>query len=371
MTKPPLTGPEAIQYALQNLDLGALEKEQRDVIHQRKKTARPRAVRLLRILDGLKRNNLGAGDLMINQVPVIPPQFRPFSVTGSTFLPGNANEGYRDLMEMIRLHDRSAKEFGQEGANDVYKDVQAAARFLYGYGESPNPKTRSRTVKGFFETVTGTNPKTSFYQSRMLSKPVDTVGRGVVVPDADMDMNEIGLPEEMAWKLYANYAQRALVRGGMSPAGALKHVMDRTPQARKALETEMPNRPVVLTRSPAWHRQNAVGQIPRIVDGDAVRVNTFITEGQNMDFDGDTGAIHVPSSAEAVRDVRERLMPDKMVWSIKNRHQTLANPKHEQIIGLSMARDPGGRSHKFATEDEAHAAIEAGHVDLNDDIEIG
>lgn len=286
MTNPPLTGPEAVAYALQHLDLQALESEQREVINQRKKTARPRAVRLLRIIEGLNRNSMAPADLMITQVPVIPPQFRPFSMTGSTFLPGDANEGYRDLMEMIRLHKRSEKEFGQAGANDVYKDVQAATRFLYGYGESPNPKTRARSVKGFFETVTGTSPKSSFLQSRMLAKPVDTVGRGVIIPDADMDMNEVGLPEAMAWKLYSNYAQRSLVRGGMSPSGALKHVMDRSPQARLALDAELKDRPAVISRSPAWHKFSVVGQTPRIVEGDAIRINNYISEGTNADFDG-------------------------------------------------------------------------------------
>ncbi len=284
---PPTTGPEAIMHALQTLDLDSLEQEQRDIITAKKKTARPRAIRLLNIISGLKKNDMSTTDLMLNHVPVIPPKFRPFSITGNTFLPGDANELYKDLIEYRRLYERTAKELGPENAGEVYADMNKAAKAAYGYGESPNPKTKARAVKGFFETVTGSSPKTSFYQSKMLSKPVDSVGRGVVVPDADLGMDEVGIPESMAWKLYGNYVQRRLVQSGMSPPSALRHVKDRSPQALKALESEMPNRPVVMTRSPAWHRTNVVGQIPHMVKGDAIQANTFIAEGMTLDHDGD------------------------------------------------------------------------------------
>jgi len=142
--------------------------------------------------------------------------------------------------------------------------------------------------------------------------------------------------------------------------------------ARKALEQELPRRPVVITRSPAWHRTNVIGQYARIVPGDAIKINTFITEGQNADFDGDTMSVHVPSTEKAIADVREKMMASKMLWSIKNRDQTMANPKHEQIVGLGMERPQGTvqKRHRFATNEDANAAIERGEVDLYDDIEI-
>lgn len=288
MQPPPLTGPEAIEAVLKAINLDQLEKEQQDIIRAKKKTARPRAVRLLNIIQGMRKNEMQPADLMLRSVPVIPPGFRPFSVTGDTFLPGDANEMYRDLMEYRRLYTEQEKAFGAQAAMPVYADMAKAVRATYGYGESPNPKIRARQVKGFFDVVTGTNPKTSFYMSKMLSKPVDTVGRGVIVPDADLDMDEVGVPEDMAWKLYANYVQRRMVTGGFSPAGALQHVKDRSTQARKALDDELAARPVVITRSPAWHKFNVTGQRPRIVDGDAIRINTFITEGHNADFNGDS-----------------------------------------------------------------------------------
>lgn len=367
----PLTGPEAIEYALSKINLDELEEEQRQVIKSKKKTARPRAVRLLGIIAGLRKNEVGANELMLKSVPVIPPKFRPFSVTGDTFLPGDANEHYRDLLEYRRLYQKTEEALGREGSGEVYGDLMKAVRATYGFGDSPNPKTHARGVKGFFQVVTGTSPKTGFFQSKMLSKPVDTVARGVVIPDADYDMNEIGIPREQAWKLYGSYIQRRLVRSGIAPASALKHVKDRTPQALKALESEMEARPVVITRSPAWHKFNVQGVNPKLVDGDAIRVNTWITDGMTMDFDGDTASIHVPSTDEAVRDVRERMMPDKMLWSVKDRDKVVPTLKHEQQIGVNLGGSlPLKNKRTFSSDADAMKAIETGQVDLNDDIDI-
>jgi len=367
MTNIPLTGPEAIAHALGRLDLQKLEEEQREVIRQKKKTARPRAVRVLRILQGMKRNKIQPLDLLTDTVPVIPPAFRPFSVTGNTFLPGDSNELYRDLVEYRGLYQNTLKTLGPEAANSVYEPMSQAVRALYGYGDSPNPKIKSRSVKGFFDVVTGSSPKQSFYQSKMLAKPVDAVARGVIVPDADLDMNEVGLPVESAWSMYGSHIQRQLVLGGQSPAGALRALRDRTPQAQNALDKAMIEKPVVVSRAPAWHKFNVVGQRPRLVEGDAIRINTFISEGLGADYDGDTVSVHLPSTPEAIKEVREKLMPDKMVWSVKDRGQVMAAPKHEQILGLNLQ---GGKRIAFRNRAEVIKALDAGEISPADEVDI-
>jgi DNA-directed RNA polymerase beta' subunit len=289
----PDTGPEAILHALSQLNIDDLENEQREVIRSGAKTKRARAVRILNIARGLKRNQIEPKDFMVNSVPVVPPRFRPFAITGETFLPGDANEVYRDVLEYRRLYQDTEKSLGREAAAPVYTDMVAAVKAAYGYGESPNPKTRAREVKGFFQALTGSSPKYSWLQQKMLAKPVDTVGRGVIIPDADLGMDEVGVPEDMAWRLYGRYIQRRLVRGGMTPGAALRHISERTDQARKQLLQELNERPAIISRAPAWHKYNTLGQNVRLTDGDAIRINTFITEGQNADFDGDAQLAYI------------------------------------------------------------------------------
>lgn len=365
-----LTGPQAIALALSKIDLDELESEQRELLRQKKKTSRPRAVRLLRTIQGLRSNDKKPSDLMISAVPVIPPEFRPFTVIGDSLQPGDANELYKDLLDYRKLYQNTFNALGPEAASRVYMDMVKSARALYGYGSSPNPKVSSRNVKGFFQAVTGTSPKHSFLQSKLLAKPVDTVGRAVIVPDPDLDMDQVGLPAEQAWKYFAPYVQRRMVLGGMAPPSALRAIKDRTDQAMIALKQEMKERPVVIARAPAWHRHNTTGQWAQLVDGDAMRINTFISDGHGADFDGDTMSVHVPSSPDAVADARDKLMASKMLFAAKNRNKTMGAPKHEQIIGLSMASSGGGQVRRFNSESEAMEAIQNRQISLTDTIEI-
>lgn len=363
-----ITGPEAIEDALKRLDLDALEREQKEILRKGSKTARPRAVRLLNIIQGLRRNGAAPGDFMLRNVPVIPSRFRPFSVAGGTYIAGDANELYKDLIEYRDLYRQTEKSLGREAAGDVYGDLYASVKAAFGYGDSPNPKIKSRSVKGFFTQVAGTTPKLGYVQHKLLSKPVDSAGRATIIPDADLGLDEALIPHDIAWGNYGEHVQSRLVRGGLPPVEAFKHVRDRSERALHALKQEMAERPGVLTRSPAWHSFNVTGVYPKLTDGDAIKVNTFLTSGHNADFDGDQMTFHVYSTDKANQDIKDKLMVSKQLWSIKNQDKVVPVPKHEQIIGLSSADWNGGSSHVFKSKEDAMAAIRRGDVKMGDEI---
>lgn len=369
----PRTGPEAISAYLARLDLDGIEGAARDDIRSGRVTKRGRAVKMLNIVSGLRRNNLTPADMMISKVPVIPPNFRPFNLIGTTFLPGDANELYKDLIDMNQAYAKTNKLLGPEGSRDEFKALMQAVRAVHGYADSPNPKTAARGVNGFLKKVTGAHgPKTSYIHRRMLSKNQDHVGRGVIVPDPDLSMDEIGIPANQAWTTYADYIQRNLVRAGMAPAMALRQVKDRTPFALKALEMEMSRRPVVYSRSPAWYRFNVIAARPRLVEGDALRISPFVTTGLGADFDGDTANFHVPATDAGIRDAYDKLMPSKMLWSIRESNEVIPVVKHEQVLQMFHSSvKPSTQAHRFADENEALAAIKDGRVQLEDEIEIG
>lgn len=68
--------------------------------------------------------------------------------------------------------------------------------------------------------------------------------------------------------------------------------------------------------------------------------------------------VSLPSMAESVQEAKDRLMPSKMLMSIKSPDTIVPALKHEQILGLYTAKNSPSRStHKFATEDEALEAL--------------
>lgn len=229
------------------------------------------------------------------------------------------------------------------------------------------------TRRNTFTFVSGnSNPKFSFAHRRLLGRNLDFVGRGVIAPDPDLGLDEIGLPEDMVWKMYSPYIQRRLVRGGMRLEDAVKAVEDRAGHASKMLDLELKDRPVVYNRDPSWHKFNAIGGYVKRVPGSTIMINPLVTTGQSGDFDGDQIGVHVPSLDDAVDDVREKLMPSKMLFSIKDPKKTVPNPKHEMIWSLHSAQNrPAKNTWNFGNEKEALAAIKSGKVSLSDEVKVG
>lgn len=368
---PPTTGPGAIMHALKNIDLDALEKQARALIATGKLTKRDQGIKMLGVIDGMKRNELKPTDLMITKVPVLPPAFRPYGMMGNTYLPGVANELYGDMFKHIGLHKETLQELGPKGAVATRRNMYDSVRALFGYGDPVSPKLHARGNVGYMKQITGPNsPKFSFAQRRMFSKTQDNVARGAITVAPHLNMNQIGIPKEMAWDMLHNIIQGRLARGGMSPMQALEAVRGRSREADIALQQEIKERPFIYSRAPAWHQFNTVAGYGQLIDGDNIAISPYVTAGLNADFDGDTINLHVPVLPESVQEAKDKLMPDKMLFSIKSPDQVMAQPKHEQILGLfESQRTPSKQVHKFGSHQEALAAIQKGTVSLSDDID--
>ncbi len=368
---PPITGPAAIEHALGKLNLDDLEKEHMDVVKSKRVSKRPRAVHVLNAIEGMRRNNLTPSDLMIRNVPVIPPAFRPFSVVGNTFVPGDANELYRDLVQLKDAHRDAEATFGEAGSADSRLALFDSVRALYGYADPVLPKTKQRGVAGFLRQISGTSPKFSWVQRKLLSKPQDSVSRGTIAVDPNLGLDEIGIPREHAWVKYAPYVQRRLVTSGMSLTDALDNITKQTPYALKALENELKVRPIIYSRAPSWHKFNTLAGHPRLVDGNTIMINPLVTTGLNADFDGDAINLHVPSHPDSVAEAYEKLLPSKMLTSIRDQDDVVPKLKHEQLLSLFTAvHRPAKAHHVFASRQQALEAIKAGKVRLSDEIEI-
>jgi DNA-directed RNA polymerase beta' subunit len=140
----PLTGPAAIQHALSKINLDGLREKHLQIIKSGAKSKRTKSVQALNAIEGLKRNNLTPDKLLVQNVPVIPPAFRPFSVVGNTFVPGDANELYRDLFQYKDIHNETEAILGAKGAAQAKLDLYDTVKALYGYGTPIAPKTKQR-----------------------------------------------------------------------------------------------------------------------------------------------------------------------------------------------------------------------------------
>ena len=47
----------------------------------------------------------------------------------------------------------------------------------------------------------------------------------------------------------------------------------------------VPKHPVVYSRAPAWHKQNVIAGMRRLIDGNAIQINPYVATGLNADYD--------------------------------------------------------------------------------------
>lgn len=373
------TGPRAIAKALDNLDLDKELDAVRAQYHSGKASARDAAVRKWGYLKSAKRLGLHPGDWVLSKAPVLPPTFRPVSVMGDSGIPlvADANYLYKELLEAKKNYADLKDQVGEDALGPERLAVYHAFKAVTGLGDPVHPKLVEKGVRGILKGVFGTSPKFGTVQRKLISSTVDSVGRAVITPNPDFDMDTVGVPEKQAFEVYRKAVVRRLRRRGMSVRDALHHVREKTPLARDVLVDEMEHRPVYINRAPVLHRFGIMAFRPKLVSGDVLQVSPLIVGGFNADFDGDAMQFHVPMTDEAVKEAYDRLLPSRSLLSPADFKSPVHKPGQQYLAGLYHATRqhdrPKGRPRRarvFRRAADALAAYARGEVRADDDVDV-
>jgi len=210
-------------------------------------------------------------------------------------------------------------------------------------------------------------------QRRLISTTVDLVGRAVISPNPDLDMDQVAIPEDRAWDIYKNFIVRRLHRKGLNIVEAARQAKERTPTAKKEMLAEMANRPVIINRAPVLHRFGIMAFWPQLTKGKTMQISPLIVKGFNADFDGDAMQFHVPVSEEAKRDAVERMLPSRNLLSPADFKTPVHAPTTEFLGGLyaGTSRAKGkSRVHYMRSQQDAIAAYLRGDLPANAVVEI-
>lgn len=249
----------------------------------------------------------------------------------------DANYLYKELFEANANLRQIQAAVGAEASGDERVATYNAFRAVTGLGDPIGQKNREKNVQGVLKSVFGSSPKFGTLQRKLISTTVDNVGRAVITPNPDLDMDSVGLPEQQAFKAYERFVVRRLVRQGLSMRAALEHVNNKSQLARKILLEEMDQRPVYISRAPVLHKFGILAMKPRITRGDTLQVSPLIVKGFNADFDGDAMNYHVPGKENARLEALERLLPSRNLFSLSDLKSVVHAPANEYIGGLFHA----------------------------------
>lgn len=366
------TGGAALLDALGKIDIDKEIDRQKEIVRKSRGSARDNAVKVIGYLDGCRKQGVTPKDWMITKVPVIPPMFRPVARLGDTALISDINELYRDVIESAQAFRDLKDDVGDKGTTEERLNVYRAVKAAYGLGEPISPEGQAKGLKGAIRQVIGTTPKFGLWQSKVLSKAVDGVGRAVIGPEPNYDMDQCGIPEDAAWKLYRDYVIRGLTRRGYQQERAQELCDDRAPVAKSLLLEEMGRRPVILDRAPTWHKFNFMAFWPSLVSGSTLRMNPLVEKGFCADHDGDQMNFHVPSSDKAVQEAIEKMMPSKNLFSLTDLRKPRFVPNMEMTLGLAKLTAPQSKAKPriFLTARDAIRAYRRGEIGANDPVSV-
>lgn len=366
------TGPVAIKEALENINLPRAVEQAREDIKSGRKTLRDAAVRRLGFLKGAETTGVHPKDWMLTKMPVLPPMFRPVSQIGAKKmqLVDDANYLYKELIDSNNVLKEASGVLADYG--DERLTLYDSMKGVTGLGDPLNPKHVEKNVRGYLRKIFGESPKFGTVQRKLLSTTVDLVGRAVITPNPDLNMDEVAIPEEKAWDIYKPFVVRGLVRRGMSRMGALQAVESHSKPAFDELNKQMNSRPIVINRAPVLHRYGMMAFYPRLTKNKVMEVNPTITKGFGADFDGDAMQYHVPSTEDAAKEAVEKMLPSKNLFSTASfkAHYVPTMDYHTGVYLASSRINTKVKPRVFRNKKDALRAYRSGEIEVDTPVHI-
>lgn len=369
-------GAEAIKVLLEEMDLDKLYDELRTELKEVSGQRKIRAIRRLEVVEALKASGNRPEWMIMDVVPVIPPELRPMvQLDGGRFATSDLNDLYR---RVINRNNR-LKRLLDLGAPDIIvrnekRMLQEAVDALIDNGRRGRPVTGpgNRPLKSLSDMLKG---KQGRFRQNLLGKRVDYSGRSVIVVGPNLKMHQCGLPKEMAIELFKPFVMKKLVNEGYAHnIKSAKRMVERLrPEVWDVLEEVITEHPVLLNRAPTLHRLGIQAFEPILVEGRALQIHPLVCTAYNADFDGDQMAVHVPLSSEAQAEARILMLSAHNILNPKD-GRPVASPTQDMVLGsfyLTMERPHAkGEGKIFKDTDEAVLAYDAKEVNLQAAIKV-
>lgn len=340
-------GGEAIKHYLGKINLDEELLNAKEQLKNAKASTVKEIYPKYKVLNSLKERGLEPTDLVTNIVPVTPVYLRPRIQKGRDEMLSGTTRLYRNL---ANFSQDTIKSFEAGYKGDAFTEADANAKTyemlkqLHGFGNQDGEE------KGIAQTLGG---KEGLVRDRMLGKKVDYSGRSVIGVDPSLNIDEAGIPYDMAKRIFLPFIVKELVNMGSAKneKEAKDMVKNNHADVLRAMNRVAEERPILLNRAPSLHKFSIMAFKPKIVehqDGQVVRniyLNPLVTPGFNADFDGDTMALHTPLSDRAVAEAKNLMMPSQNLISPKDGKMVI-DIRHEMALGsyyLTQKREPKGK----------------------------
>jgi DNA-directed RNA polymerase subunit beta' len=372
-------GADAIRELLERTDLHALAGELRAELRDTKSKQKIKDLaKRLKLIEQLRGSENDASWLIMDVIPVIPPDLRPLVLLESgNFATSDLNDLYRRIINrnnrLKKLMDLNAPEVIIRNEKRM---LQQAVDALFDNARCRRPVLGSsnRPLKSLTDMIKG---KQGRFRENLLGKRVDYSARSVIVVGPELKLHQCGLPKKIALELYQPFIIRKLKEQGLADTikSAKRMLERRDPAVWDILEDVIYQHPVLLNRAPTLHRMGIQAFEPVLVEGNAIRLHPLVCTGFNADFDGDQMAVHLPLSVEAQAEAHVLMLSTHNIFSPSN-GKPIISASQDIVMGVFfitfMTPDerPLEEMPKFKDRREAILAMEQGKVGPHDRVQV-
>ncbi len=370
-------GAEAVREFLKEIDLGALCKKLRKDMEKATPagTNAKKIAKTLKIVEDFKISGNKAEWMVLDVIPVIPPDLRPLvPLEGGRFATSDLNDLYR---RVINRNNRLKKLIDLKAPEIIIRNekrmLQESVDALLDNGRHGRPVLGSgnRPLKSLSDMLKG---KQGRFRMNLLGKRVDYSGRSVIVVGPTLRLHQCGLPKKMALELFEPFIIRELREKGFvhTIKGAKRMVERAKVEVWDILDEVIKDHPIMLNRAPTLHRLSIQSFQPVLVEGKAIKLHPLVCTAFNADFDGDQMAVHLPLSLEAQIECRLQLLSVNNLFSPAD-GRPIVSPTQDMVLGLyylTKDREEEHDSRLFGSKEEAIIVYNDGQINLHTGIKL-
>ena len=307
-------GASAIQILLKRINLEKTIKRIEETLETAVDAKKEKIIKRLKVLKNLKNNGMRPEWMILDYIPVIPPDLRPMvALDGGRFASSDLNDLYRRvinrnnrLKQLIELNApevicRNEKRMLQEAVDSL---IDNSARNSKMVTASTGQK---RQLKSLADSLKG---KQGRFRQNLLGKRVDYSGRSVIVVNPKLNLDQCGLPKIMAMELFKPFVIAELIKREVvhNVRSASRYIENGSDEVWDILENIIKEAYVLLNRAPTLHRLGIQAFKPVLIEGKAIQIHPLVCTAFNADFDGDQMAVHVPLTKEARAEARDIML---------------------------------------------------------------
>lgn len=373
------TGGETLRKIFEKIDLKKeiqrlkKEAEKESGIKQKKTLAQ------LKLFEGLERAGLRPEWMLLEVLPVLPPDLRPMvQLDGGRYASSDLNDLYRRvinrnnrlkyLLEIAapEVIVRNEKRMLQEAVDALLDNRMRKSQMVTATTGG------KRLLKSLADILSG---KQGRFRRNLLGKRVDYSGRSVIAPGPELKLFQCGIPKIMALELFRPFVIKKLLDRELAYniRGAARLIDEGIDEVWAALEEVVEDKLVLLNRAPTLHRLSIQAFEPRLIEGETIKIHPLVCGAYNADFDGDQMAIYVPLSSEAQKEAKELMLASKNLLKPAD-GLPIITPTKDIILGcyyLTGAQEGRkGEGRAFSSEEEALLAEQLANIDLTAKIKV-